>query len=384
MRIAYDVAPLKFPRTGVGHYAAALLEHLIEVEPDLEFNFFSLTARQGSGFDFPAAVAGRAYMNGKGAGRLYKLASRIPRSARRVALTAWTMAGRPSAERFIGRSEVVHGTNFWVPPLAARNGVVTIHDLSFWIYPEFCTPPVRRYRTTMPRILDRCQIVITPSQTVKSETADAFKFPADRIVVTPEGVRGAFVGAEPDPQLAAKIGVTKQYVLCAGTQEPRKNLDRLIEAMSLLRDLDLQLVIAGPPGWGSVDLPAVARKHGVEDRVLFSGYLEDSKLGALMASAAVFAYPSIYEGFGLPPLEAMAAGVPVVAGAAGALPETLGEAAVWCNPRETSSIADAIRLAVTDETIRSSSIEKGKTQSRLYDWHETARLTLAAYRAVAS
>ena len=384
MRIAYDVAPLKFPRTGVGHYAAALLEHLIEVEPDLEFNFFSLTAVPGSRFDFPDAVGDRVHMNGNGSGFLHKLAGRIPRSARRVALTAWTMVGRPSAERFIGRSEVVHGTNFWVPPVDAKNGIVTIHDLTFWIYPEFCTPPVRRYRMTMPRILDRCRIVITPSQTVKSETADAFKFPEDRIVVTPEGVRGSFVGAEADPHLAANIGITKQYVLCAGTQEPRKNLDRLIEAMSLLGDLDLQLVIAGPPGWGSVDLPAVARKHGVEDRVLFSGYLEDSKLGALMTSAAVFAYPSIYEGFGLPPLEAMAAGVPVVAGAAGALPETLGEAPIWCNPRETSSIADAIRLAITDNAIRSSAIAKGKQQSALYDWHDTARLTANAYRAVAS
>lgn len=383
MRIAYDVAPMKSPRTGIGHYAATLLEHLVELEPNLEFNLFSLMAVPGSEFDFPAALNDRGQMNGRSAGILYEVVGRFPRSARRALLTAWTMTGRPSAERFIGKSAVVHGTNFWIPPIARKNGIVTIHDLSFWIYPEFCTPPVRRYRMTLPRIVERCTMVITPSETIKSELADALKISPDRIAVTPEGVRGAFVDAHPDLQFAARIGIDRPYLLCAGTQEPRKNLDRLIEAMTLLGDLELQLVIAGPAGWGSVDLPAVARKHAVEDSVVFSGYLDDARLGSLMAGAAAFVYPSLYEGFGLPPLEAMAAGVPVVAGAAGALPETLGEAPVWCNPRETASIADAIRLAVTDDSVRSSTIEKGKKRASLYNWRETARLTLDVYKTVA-
>jgi glycosyltransferase involved in cell wall biosynthesis len=381
MLVAYDVAPLKLPRTGVGHYAATLLDHLISLDPDLEFRFFSLTAVPDSRIDVPQSQSA-ATRNGE-TSLSQRLVGKLPRSLRRTALTAWTMAGRPAAEKFVGRADVIHGTNFWIPPISHRYGIVTIHDLTFWLYPEFCTPAVRRYRVTMPKILDRCALAITPSGTVRDELSAALGFPESRIVVTPEGVRGAFVRAEREPQLLTRLGVERPYVLSAGTQEPRKNLDRLIESFRLLTDLDLQLLIVGPGGWGSIDLPAVARKHGVEERVSFSGYLDDSRLGSLMAGAAAFAYPSLYEGFGLPPLEAMAAGVPVVAGRAGALPETLGEAPFWCDPEDVESIAEAIREAATDEAARSAAIERGRQQVRRYSWDETARLTHEAYRAVA-
>jgi glycosyltransferase involved in cell wall biosynthesis len=381
MLVAYDVAPLKLPRTGVGHYAATLLDHLIALDPDLQFRFYSLTAVPDSRMNLPQAQTTET-SNGE-VSMAQRLVGRLPRGLRRTALTAWTMAGRPAAEKFVGSPDVIHGTNFWIPPISRRYGVVTIHDLTFWLYPEFCTPAVRRYRIMMPKILERCALAITPSETVRGELSSELGFPESRIVVTPEGVRRAFVTAKPDPQLAARLGINRRFVLSAGTQEPRKNLDRLIESFRLLTDLDLQLVIVGPGGWGSIDLPAVARKHGVEESVIFSGYLDDVRLGSLMAGATAFAYPSLYEGFGLPPLEAMAAGVPVVAGRAGALPETLGEAPFWCDPEDVESIAGAIREAASDDEGRSAAIERGRTQVTRYSWEETARLTHAAYQAIA-
>lgn len=367
MKIAYDVAPLMSARTGVGHYAATLLEHLLAVDEETTYELFAVTrsARPAGLVEHP------------------RVALRHWRIPARVAVTIWERIGSPPGERLVGESEVVHGTNFWVPPIRRGNGVVTIHDLTFWRYPELCTPQVQRYRWIVPRVLERCALVITPCETIRAEVAAHLGYPADRIVATPEGVRGAFRDAEPDPEVAKRVGLESDYILFAGTQEPRKNLDRLIKAFAGVPVKELQLVIAGPAGWGSVDLPAVARRLGIADRVVFTGYLVDSQLGSLMAGARAFAYPSIYEGFGLAPLEAMAAGIPVVAGRAGPLPEVLGEAPFWCDPLEVASITQAIEAAVTDEAARARAIETGLRVSASYDWHDTARLTLDAYRRVA-
>jgi glycosyltransferase involved in cell wall biosynthesis len=368
MRIAYDAAPLLNPRTGIGHYAATLLDRLLAIDPETEFQLFALTrSADGSGIRRKPRVHLRHH--------------RIPA---RLAVTAWEILGWPPGERLTGETDVVHGTNYWIPPARRRKGIVTIHDLTFWLYPEMCTPQVRRYRWIVPRVLTRCELVITPSETIRQQVTDELGFPEDRIVVTPEGIRDPFRQASPDPSLKNELGLTGDYLIFAGTQEPRKNLDRLIQAFALLGDLDLQLVIAGPEGWGSADLPALARKLRIQDRVLFPGYLGDSELASLTAGARAFVFPTLYEGFGLPPLEAMAAGVPVVAGRGGALPEVLGEAPFWCDPLDVQSIAPAIEQAVTDEPARAAAIEKGRARASLYDWDETARRTLEAYRRVAS
>lgn len=365
MRIAYDAAPLLTPRTGVGHYCAALLEALLDLDPELEVELFALTRRRRG------RVAPRERV------RLRHV--RIPA---RVAVTLWEAVGRPRGERLTGEADAVHGTNFWVPPLRRRNGIVTIYDLTFRLYPELCTPQVRRYRWIVPRVLRRCALVLTPSETVRAQVAEELRFPADRIVATPLGVRPVFVGAAPDERLAARLGLRGDYVLFIGTLEPRKNLDRLIESFALAGIPGLQLLIAGPPGWGSVDLPAVARKLRLGDRVLFSGYLADRELAALLSGARAFVFPTLYEGFGLPPLEAMAAGVPVVASRAGSLPEVLGDAPFWCDPLDAASIADALVRVVGDEEERAAAVERGRARAAQFTWAETARRTLEAYRAV--
>lgn len=363
MLVAYDAAPLLNPRTGVGHYSATLLERMLALDPEVRFRLFAVSmSRERSGIPQNDRVT---------------LAHR--RAPARLVVTTWERAGRPAGESLTGSSDVVHGTNFWVPPLRRRNAIVTVHDLTFWIYPELCTPQVQRYRWIVPRVLRRCALVLVPSATVRMQLAAELHFPAERIAVTPEGVRGTFKGAAPDEGLARRLGIPGGYVLFAGTQEPRKNLDRLLEAFARVPEPGLRLVIAGPPGWGSVDLPAVARRLGIDGRVDFCGYLSDRDLGALMAGARAFVFPSIYEGFGLPPLEAMAAGIPVVAARAGALPEVLGDAPFWCEPEDVDSIAAAILRAVSDELARAAAVEAGRAQAARYDWDVTARLTLEAY-----
>ncbi|MGH9199379.1 MAG: glycosyltransferase family 4 protein, partial [Acidimicrobiia bacterium] len=309
MRVAYDAAPLLNPRAGVGHYAAALLEEMLKTT-DLEFNLFAVT-RAANGDHIPSNQ------------RVQFVHRRLPA---RIVVTAWETLGWPSGEVLTGASDVVHGTNFWIPPTKRSHGIVTIHDLTFLFYPELCTPQVQRYRWIVPKVLKRVAAVITPTETVKREVVEHLKFPSDRVFVTLEGVSGHFRGAKPDRQLLTRLGIGSDYLLFSGTQEPRKNLDRLIQAFADLGDANLELVITGPRGWGSIDLPELAHKLGVGDRTIFCGYLSSAELAAVMAGATAYVFPSIYEGFGLPPLEAMAAGIPVVAARAGSMPEILGDA----------------------------------------------------------
>lgn len=368
MKIAFDAAPLLGPRTGIGHYAASLLEHLLEESGIDSFELFAITTKQDD--------------------------SRIPRDPRvrlhrmnvpaRLAVSAWSALGKPPGERFTGAADVVHGTNFWVPPLERKNGLVTIHDLTFILHPELCTPQIQRYSWIVPKVLESCALVLVPSETVKDQVCSYLHVEPANVRVTPEGVRNAFISAVPDERLTARLGVRGDYVLFAGTQEPRKNLDRLIEAVAELTHSEVSLVIAGPPGWGSIDLPAVAQKLGVESRVVFSGYLTDSELGSLLKGSRAFVFPTLYEGFGLPPLEAMAAGIPVVASRAGSLPEVLEDAAFWCDPLDVPSIAAAIDSALGDESRRNAAIERGTEVAAKFSWRETARLTLEAYEEIAA
>jgi glycosyltransferase involved in cell wall biosynthesis len=367
MQVAYDAAPLMNPRTGVGHYAATLLDRLMKLDTELQFMLYALTrSNDTSGVPSGDRISFKHW--------------RLPA---RVVTRAWERLGFPAGERLIGRPDIVHGTNFWIPPVKNVKGVVTIHDLTFHLHPEFCTPQIQRYEWMIPKVLERCSIVLVPSQTVGDELHRELGFPQDRIIVTPEGVREAFVGAAPDPALQQRMGIRGDYILFAGTQEPRKNLDRLLQALSKV-DPNLSLVIAGPPGWGSIDLPALSHKLKLDRRVIFSNYIPDQALGSLLAGARAFVFPTLYEGFGLPPLEAMAAGVPVVAARAGALPEVLGDAPIWCDPLDAASIANAIDIAVSDEALRKQSVQLGRARARMFDWNNTARLTLEAYRKALS
>src|SRR5438105_7437934 len=213
VRIAYDAAPLLNPRTGVGHYAAALLEALLAADPELGVSLFAV-GRQPAPATTPGSSGALRGAWGDGRATL----RRLPVPARLV-VVAWELARHPGGEVLFGRTGAVHGTNFWVPPLSRPNGVVTLHDLTFLLYPELCTPQVRRYRWIVPQVLKRCAVVLTPSETVAEQVSSELSFPRDRIVVTPEGVRHSALS----PPSARREG--RSYLLFTGAREPRKNLD---------------------------------------------------------------------------------------------------------------------------------------------------------------
>ena len=296
MLIGLDATPLLGPRTGVGRY----VEHLVAAlagDPELDLVATAFTARGAGGL--AAAVPAGVRVRHR------------PAPARALQ-AAWARVDLPPVEWVTGRLDVFHGTNFVLPPLRRAGGVVTVHDLSYLRHPGTVTAASLRYRTLVPRGLRRAAVVLTPSHAVAAEVRDEYGL-GDRVRATPLGVDADWYAAEPMPAAElARRGLPARYLLFVGSVEPRKGLPTLLAALRLLHDDDPDtppLVLAGPPGWG----PALETAHLPAGAVVPAGYLDTADLRRLVAGAALLAYPSVYEGFGLPPLEAFATGVPVAA-----------------------------------------------------------------------
>jgi glycosyltransferase involved in cell wall biosynthesis len=350
LRVALDAGPLLDPPTGVGRYTRELggaLEALgVEVE------------RYAVAFG--------------GARRAETRRWRVPA---RAAQWAWRRLSVPHIERLVGTVDVVHATNFVLPALARTPGIVTVHDLSYLHDDAF--PGSERLRDLVPWSLDRAARVIVPSQAIARELIDRYPTAQDRVDVVYEGVSAVFFGATPLSQtVLGKMGIPGPFVVAAGTIAPRKNLRCLLDAWRRARDhlRDWRLVLAGPSGWGP-ELPQT-------DGVMPIGWVGDETLPGLLAAADVFCYPSLYEGFGLPPLEAMAAGTATLAGRYSAAEEVLSDAAMLVNPTDADAIADALVALVTDEDLRARLSRAGRAQAVRYTWENTGAATLKSYRSV--
>ena len=354
MRVAYDFGPALRAPTGVGRYTGELA-----------------TALEARGVDLHRyAVSWNAPMV-EGVARW-----RVPAL---VAQTAWMRTGRPLPTRLIDGAQVVHATNFVLPPCPKGTAaVVTVHDLSF--YRDDVFPGGERLRDLVPWSLERAHQVIVPTHAIGSEVAERFGYPAERINVTYEGVAPVFFAAAPlSDSVLGQMGIPGPFVLAVGTIEPRKNLPRLLEAWRKAAPSmkGWRLILAGPKGWG----PELPETPGV----MPLGYLGDETLPGLMSAADIFCYPSHYEGFGLPPLEAMASGTACIAGRYSAAPEVLGDAALLVDPDDVDGLTEALIGLATREGVRRSMALRGRSQAALYTWERTAATTLEVYeRAAAS
>lgn len=362
MRIAFDVSAALVSRTGVGTYILNLCEELKSL-PELDISLWALALRSKP---LPPSMTDLPFRRMRIPGRLG------PRM--------WSRVRFPHGELLTRAADVIHGTNFWVPPLSNKRGVVTIHDLTFIHHPELCPPTVRDYKKTLPIVLKSCGAVITISETVRKDFLEHFEFPEERVIVTLLGVHEWARKASPDPDANRALGIDGEYILFIGGQEPRKNLKALIRAFPEVEKLGVKLVLVGPEGRDSQLIEKEVERLSLQRSVIFAGRLSDQQLGSVLAGARAFVFPSLDEGFGMPPLEAMAAGVPVVAARAGALPEVLGEAPYWCDPLDESSIASALERALTDEPARSAAIARGRERAEKFTWARCAERTLEAYR----
>jgi glycosyltransferase involved in cell wall biosynthesis len=285
----------------------------------------------------------------------------------------WRTFDVPPLERFVGPLDVVHGTNFVVPPTARAAAVVSVHDLTPVHHPELCNPATLAYPDLIRRALRRGAWVHTDSAFIGTEVVEAFGADPDRVRTVAPGVpdlpavgedEAAAVRARLVPEGAAR------YCLAIGTAEPRKDLPGLVRAFTAVaeQDADVALVLAGPAGWGEDELQRALDASPVRARIVRTGWVQPPELAALLRGAHVLAYPSRYEGFGFPPLQAMRAGVPVVATGVGSLPEVLGDGALLVEPGDQDALAGALAGCLHDEALRSRLIAAGESWVRRYSW----------------
>lgn len=369
--VAIDVTPLVGVRTGVGSAVAALITAFasLEAAPTLVPYALSLRAREHRD-ELPPGT-------------------RFPPIPARALLATWGRTDSPKLDHWLRPARVLHATNYLAPP-SRLPVVVTINDCSFARYPELCTPEVRALVPVIRRSIRRGAVVHVPSEFVSDEVDEQFGpglAGTGRLVVVPWGVPAIVAGSATPPELAAIVD-GPPYVLAIGSLEPRKNLPYLVAAFGAMAEAhpELRLVLAGPdgPARPAVDTAIAALADSVRTRVLITGSVSDAGRVALLERAHVLAYPSLYEGFGFPVLEAMSIGVPVVAARAGSIPEVAGDAAILVGPTDVRALADALTLLVDDSAARTEKIALGHDQARRYSWVETAHGLAALYRRLAN
>jgi len=264
--------------------------------------------------------------------------------------------------------------------------VVTVHDLSFMLYPEAFRPAQRTYQQVMARWTARhAERVITVSASTKADVIHLFGVPAERIVVVPNGVDEAY---RPLPraeveEFRRRRSLPERFLLCVGTMEPRKNLSRLLEALARVPEAP-PLVICGGKGWYYDAIFAAVERLGLHDRVQFAGFVPQAELPLWYNAASWFIYPSLYEGFGLPALEALACGAPSIVSRASSLPEVVGDAALLVDPHDTDALAAALTQALAKGELAAALRQAGPVRAAQFSWQRTARETAAIYNTLLS
>jgi alpha-1,3-rhamnosyl/mannosyltransferase len=351
MRIAFDVSPLSHPLLGIGNYMQGSLGGLVEAAAtEHEVVAFAPTSIRGPG-RIRAALAG-----------IDVELRTWPLPFSHAVRTAWSRAGRPAAERVLGSFDVLHFSDWMYPPQRAGVRATTIHDLVPLHHPEWTTARTRsmhgrKYRNAA----ETCDAIFVNSAYTGRDVERTLGVAPERIHVARPAPKTVFSADGP----AAKLGAP--YVLTVATLEPRKNLQVLVDAHELLPDLELAVV--GAEGWGEqplLDGPRIRRL----------GYVSDEELARLYRGAAVAVYPSRYEGFGIPVIEAMACGVPVVVSSHESLDEASGQAALRADPDDPAAIAAAIDRALAE---RERLVAAGLEHSRSFTWRAVGEIFLRGY-----
>jgi glycosyltransferase involved in cell wall biosynthesis len=369
IKVTVDGVPLLGPRTGVGRVVEETLSRIAR-RPDIRLSVY-----------------------GWPPGGRRRLAATLPPGVRTVPIPmpgplmrpAWRRFDLPPIECWSGRVDVVHGSNYILPPALRAGGLVSIYDLTFLRHPQYSNDDTLEFPSLLRRAVARGAWVHTISRFVAREIVDDLGADPDRVVTIHCGVNPPSVRAGTGSLSRLPFSPQVPYVLALGTIEPRKNLPRLVVAFDRLADgdPDLRLVLAGPDGWGVSELTTAIARATHRDRIVRLGWVTEDERSALLQNAAVYAYPSLYEGFGLPPLEAMAAGTPVVTARAGAIPEVVGDAALLVDPEDVDALAEAIAKVLADPLLADDLRERGHRNAEQYSWDRAADEMAALYHRVA-
>lgn len=365
MKAGIEITPLTARLTGIGYYTRHLVRALCALpeKPDLTGFASGMRAPQLDDISLPhrwVPLPTRA---------LYQI---------------WDKTGFPRVDRFLGGLQVYHAVNYVLPPLKKAAGILTIHDLAFLLHPEWSSPkivgPFRKAITRHARQADR---IIVPSLATQKDAVKLLDIDPEKIRLIPHGGDPDFAPIPPEEAralLKAELAVTEPFFLCVGTLEPRKNLGTLFRAF-LKTDLPHKLVFVGGQGWGDQLLAEHTVTEKDEKRLVFTGYLEDRALfPALYSLATAFVFPTWYEGFGIPILEAMACGCPVISSNTSSLPEVAGEAARYVAPDDVEGWTEAMEELAADPALQQELQKAGLNQAQNFSWEKTAAATWACYQ----
>jgi glycosyltransferase involved in cell wall biosynthesis len=382
--IGIDYTAAARQRAGIGRYTRELVTALLDLESAAEsprkYVVFAATGQLPRGHWQREIDHLRASCN-------LRLAVRtLPLSDDWLA-RLWHRLRLPiPVETITGPLDVFYSPDFVLPPVRrATRTLLTVHDLSFLHYPEAFVLALRRYlERVVPRSVARADLVLADSAHTRSDIVSLLGVPPDRVHVLYSGVTPGFrpgPGLGEGERLRARYGLgDRRYVLSVGTLQPRKNYVRLMRAFAKLKpdvEPETQLVIAGGRGWLYQDIFAEAERHG--DRVRILGFVDEADLPALYRNAALFAFPSLYEGFGLPVLEAMACGVPVVCANGSSLPEVAGDAALLVDPFDVDGLAEAMARVLKDPGLRRQMVARGAAQAARFTWARAARQLVGVF-----
>jgi glycosyltransferase involved in cell wall biosynthesis len=351
-------------RTGISRYESELSSALLRADSGDEFHLYTQS--------MPAESSA------SGVWRLPPFPVANP-----AVRLAWEHTGMVAQARR-DRLDLLHGMAFVVPPAWRKPSVVTVHDLAF-LKMEGHAPRRRTVylRTLIGQSVRRARRVLTISEHTKNDVVELFDIDPAKIVVTPLGVSPRLkpLDHEARTQFRAAHQLTRPTLLYVGTLEPRKNIPNLLRAFEIVASrTDAELVLGGAEGWLTDELHQTLSAMKARDRVRLTGFIPEAELGSWLSAADLFVFPSRYEGFGLPPLEAMACGTPVVSSTSSSLPEVLGDDALLADPDDIGAIAAAIERILTDPALSADLSKRGVEWAARFTWHETARLTLEAYR----
>ncbi len=367
MRIGIDARLIAYRRGGISNYTRHLLSALADLDPETDYRVLRHRrdpTRQEAGPNFRRA-------------------------------TIWTPCHHRLERWALGmeiaplRLDLLHSPDFIPPALGARRFVITVHDLNFLYFPQFLTAESRRYyNDQIEWAVARADHILAVSETTRNDLSRLLEVPLEKVTVTYEGIPPDFrpLLHSAVQETLSRYDLEPGYLLFVGTLEPRKNLPGLLRAYRLLldrRETAAPLVIVGSRGWLYEEIDRQVEALRLQEHLRFLSDVPDTDLPALYNGAALLAMPSFYEGFGLPALEAMACGTPVLISDRGSLPEVAGDAAVIVNPEDPEEIAAGIACILGDPDLRSRLREAGFARAARFTWTETARRTLEVYRRVA-
>ena len=369
MRFGVDISPLTAGRTGVGNYVFYLLKNMLSLATEDEFVGF-------------AATLSSLALDGLDA----RLKVRHVRLPTRALYAVWRRANLLPIETFTGQVDLFHATNYFVPPARKARRVVTIHDLSFLIVPQYCSPRiVGPFSSGIAKFARESDAIIVYSESVKNDIISRLDVPESKVSVIYLAVDDAFdQPAEDADWLDEMYQIRRPYILFVGMLEPRKNVPAILRAFDAVRsDVPHRLVIVGARGWMYDEIFQLHDELGLGDRVRFIGFVPGhDKLAAFYRNADLFVYPSFYEGFGLPVLEAMKCGCPVVTSKASSIVEIAEDAALLADADDWRALAEQMMRALSDDSLREELSRKGRERAAAFSWKRAADQTLEVYRKV--